>query len=58
MSTVAAARVFVLKAQSDAAATVLINGLNASLLDPDVIAADTVLVRVVDHPELRPLLDK
>ena len=52
------ARVFVLKDQSDAAAMVLINGLNTSILDPSVIAADTVLVRVVDHPDLRPLLDK
>ena len=52
------ARVFVLKDQSDAAATVLINGLDASILDPGVITADTVLVRVVDHPDLRSLLDK
>ncbi len=52
------ARVFVLKDQADAAATVLINGLNTSILDPSVIAADTVLVRVVDHPDLQPLLDR
>ena len=52
------ARVFVLKDQADAAATVLVNGLNASILDSGVISADTVLVRVVDHPDLRSLLQK
>lgn len=52
------ARVFILKDQPDAAATVLINGLNTSLLDAGVIAADTILVHVVDHPGLRSLLEK
>ena len=52
------ARVFVLKQQPEAAATVLLNGLNASLLDPVAITADTVLVHVVDHPSLRSFLEK
>lgn len=52
------ARVFVLQHQREAAATVLLNGLNAALLDPGAITADTVLVYVVDHPSLRPLLEK
>ena len=52
------ARVFVLKQQPEAAATVLLNGLNASLLDPVAITADTVLVHVVDHPDLRARLGK
>lgn len=52
------ARVFVLQEQPEAAATVLVNGLNASILDPGAIAADTVLVRVTDHPSLKALLDQ
>ena len=52
------ARVFVLKEQPEAAATVLLSGLNASLLDPVAITADTVLIHVVDHPDLRSLLGK
>ncbi len=52
------ARVFVLQQQREAAATVLLNGLNASILDPGAIAADTVLVHVIDHPDLQPLLKK
>ena len=52
------ARVFVLKQQPEAAATVLLNGLNASLLDPVAITADTVLIHVVDHPDLRSRLEK
>ena len=52
------ARVFILQQQREAAATVLLNGLNASILDPGAITADTVLVHVVDHPALRPLLEK
>ncbi len=52
------ARVFVLQQQREAAATVLLNGLNKSILDPGAITADTVLVHVVDHPNLRPLLEK
>ena len=52
------ARVFVLKQQPEAAATVLLNGLNASILDPVAITADTVLVHVADHPNLRSLLGK
>ena len=52
------ARVFVLKQQPEAAATVLLNGLNASILDPGVITADTVLIHVADHPDLRSRLEK
>ncbi|MFQ5571690.1 MAG: tetratricopeptide repeat protein [Rhodothermales bacterium] len=52
------ARVFVLKNQPDDAATVLINGLNASIVDPGIIASDTVLVRVIGHPALHSMLPK
>lgn len=52
------ARVFVLKEQEDAAVTVLLNGLNASVLDRDVIASDTVLVRILDHPDLQARLQR
>jgi len=52
------ARVFVVKQQPDAAATVLVGGLSASLLDPGTITADTVLVRLTDHPSLQPLLNQ
>ncbi len=50
------ARVFILKNQAADAVTVLAGGLRASLLDPAAIAADTVLVRIADHPDLKPLL--
>lgn len=52
------ARVFVLKGQPEAAATVLLNGLNASILDSGAITADTVLVRITDHPSLQPFLER
>ena len=52
------ARVFILKDQSDVAAKVLIDGLKASILDPEVITADTILVRMVEHPDLRSLLER
>ncbi len=50
------ARVFVLKQEPEDAVIWLLKGLNASILDPDAITADTVLIKVVDHPDLRPLL--
>jgi thioredoxin-like negative regulator of GroEL len=50
------ARVFVLQGQPDNAATVLATGLNASYLDPTSIRADTVLIRIAEHPDLRSLL--
>ncbi len=50
------ARVFVLKKQLDEAASVLARGLRASILEPEVIARDTVLARVRGHEELQNLL--
>jgi Flp pilus assembly protein TadD len=52
------ARVFILKRQPEEAVTVLLSGLNASILDADAVTADTVLVQVVDHPDLRSLLGR
>lgn len=52
------ARIFVLKNQPDAAASVLAGGLREALLDPGVIAADTVLTHVAEHPTLRALLNR
>ena len=52
------ARVFVLRQQPQAAVTLLAEGLRAELLDPIVIRADTVLVKVADEPGLRDLLDR
>lgn len=50
------ARVFILKQQPEDAATILKKGLDASLLDPDVLLGDTVLIRLARHPSIQPLL--
>lgn len=50
------ARVFTRQGNRDAAAAVLSRGLRTSVLIPQAIRSDTVLVRVVDHPDLARLM--
>lgn len=52
------ARVFILKQQTEDAATILENGLRNARLDAETIEADTILVRVAEHPSLRDYLKK
>ncbi len=50
------ARVFLLRGSPDQAVTVLERGFRASVLDTAMLAQDSLLVQVVDHPSLQPFI--
>ena len=52
------ARVFILKQQTEDAAIILEDGLRNAHLDAETIEADTILVRVAEHPSLKAYLNK
>jgi Flp pilus assembly protein TadD len=52
------ARVFILKQQTEDAAIILEDGLRNARLDAETVTADTILVRVAEHPSLKAYLKK